>query len=262
MQATTLWRLACLLVLGSATLASCGQDEGTTPKSGGGGGASAGTPATPTAGDDSVALGGNAGASGGSTAGSTLGGSNTNLGGAAGTGAQPPTGTGGDAGALGNGGNGGGATTPNGEQLVLCTRLTGKVVHADAHTRAFATAVFADCRIKWIVPLKPDLDEYRQQLVVWDLEFWGCQGNPVKDFGLVWGTPALSAGDANLLIEHYLTTANTELTLSTDERVEMKAALDRLAEQLISSPSEEPSQSRCVTNTGGAGGAAGAGGAP
>lgn len=258
MQATRLWRLACLLVLGSATLASCGKDEGTshsvTPQ-GGASGASAGTPPTSTAGEPSGAVGGN----GGTTAGSSTGGSTTNVGGDAGAGAQSPTGMGGDGGALGSGGSG--ATPPTGEQLGLCARITGRVGHADAQSRAFATAVFTDCRIKWIVPLKPDLDEYRQQLVVWDLEFWGCQGSPVDDFGLVWGTPALSAGDAKLLIEHYLTTVNTELQLSTDERVEMKAALDRLAEQLISSPSEEPSQSSCVDNTGGAGGAAGVAGA-
>ena len=71
-----------------------------------------------------------------------------------------------------------------------------------------------------------------------------------------------NTGDANLLIDLYLTTTNAELELSTDERTEMKAALDRLAEQLISSPSEEPSQSSCVSNNGGTAGAAGAGGAP
>ena len=184
--------------------------------------------------------------------GTATGGADANTAGAAGVGGE-----------LGTAGNGGsGPTTPPGEQLTLCARISNRVPHADAHTRAFATAVFADCRIRWIVPLKPDLDEYRQQLVVWDLEFWGCQGNPVTNFGLVWGTPALSAGDAKLLIEQYLTTTNAELELSTDERAEMKAALDRLAEPLISSPSEQPSKSSCVQNTGGAGGAAGAGGAP
>jgi hypothetical protein len=268
MQATRLWRLACLLVLGSATLASCGKDEGTshsvTPQ-GGASGASAGTPPTSTAGEPSGPVGGNSGVSGGSTAGSSTGGSTTNVGGAAGAGAQAPTGMGGDAGsgALGNGGDGGsGATTPTGEQLGLCILIDNEVPHADAQARAFAKAVFADCRIRWVVPLGSNLDEYRQQLVIWDLQFWGCQGAPVNDFGLVWGTPALSVGDANLLIEHYLTTVDAELQLSTDQRIEMKAALDRLAEQLISSSSEEPSQSSCVDNTGGAGGAAGAAGAP
>lgn len=161
---------------------------------------------------------------------------------------------------LGNGGNG---PVPAGEQLVLCTRITGKIGHVSTQSKAFATALFADCRIKWVVPLKPDLDEYRQQLVDWSYDFWGCEpASPVADFGLVYGTPALSVGDANLLIEHYLTTVDTEVQLSTDERTEMKAALDRLAKPLISSPSEEPSQSSCVANTGGAGGAAGASGAP
>jgi hypothetical protein len=257
MQPTRLWRLACLLVLGSAALASCGKDEATKPSTTpqGGGGASAGTKGTPTGGDASGAVGGVSG----STGGSTTGGSTTNLGGDAGTGAQGfDAGAGG---ALGNGGNGGsGATAPSGEQLELCTRITGKVGHADAQARAFAKAVFADCDIRWVVPLGSDLDEYRQQLVVWSLEFWGCQGNPVTDFGLVWGTPELSAGDAGLLVDHYIATANAELALSIEERVDMASALNRLSEQLISSASVLPSQSSCMRNIGGAGGAAGAGG--
>lgn len=262
MQATRLWRLSCLLVLGSAALASCGKDEAAspsvTPQSGAGGGASAGTPAS-TAGDTAAPVGG-AGTSGGSTSG----GSPTNVGGdaTAGAGAQPPTGVGGDAGAGGALGGGGNGPVPPGEQLELCTRVTGKIGHVDAQSRAFATALFADCRIKWVVPPKADLGAYRQQLVDWTYDFWGCDpGQSVTDFGLAYGTPALSVGDANLLIEHYLTTVDAEVQLSTDERADMKAALDRLAKQLISSPSEEPSQSNCVSNTGGAGGATGAGGA-
>lgn len=264
MQPTRLWRLACLLVLGSAALASCGEDEAskpsTTPQ--GGVGASAGTKATPTGGNDSVPVGGNAGTAGSSTAGSAMGGSSSNVGGdaTAGAGAEPPTGVGGDAGAGGALGGGGNGPLPTGEQLVLCTRITGKIGHVDDQSRAFAKALFADCHIKWVVPLGSGLDDYRQQLVDWSYDFWGCEvGSPVADFGLVYGTPALSVGDANLIIEHYLTTVDAEVQLSTDERLEMKAALDRLAKQLISSPAEEPSQSSCVANTGGA---AGAGGAP
>lgn len=195
--------------------------------------------------------------SGGSTTGAS--GTNTGGDGAAGAGGHAPLGVAGAAGAGGVlGGGGSGPNSPGGEQLVLCIRITNQVPRADIQARAFAKAIFADCRIKWVVPLGEDLDEYRQQLVIWNLEFWGCQGKAVSDFGLVYGTPALSAGDASLLIEHYLTTVDAEVQLSTDERSEMKAALDRLAEQLISSPSEEPSQSSCVTNTGGAAGAAGA----
>lgn len=265
MQATRLWRLACLLVLGSAALASCGKDEATThpntPQGGANGGASAGTRATPVAGDDSGPLG-NGGASGGSTTtgGSTTGGSSTNVGGDGTAGAHANNGTMGDAGAGGVLGAGGsGANSPPGEQLVLCTRITSKVPHADAQARAFAKAVFGDCRIKWVVPLGPNLDEYRQQLVVWNLEFWGCQGKPVSDFGLVYGMPALSAGDADLLVELYLATVDAELQLSSEEKSVMKAALDRLAKPLISSPSADPSHSSCVDESGGT---AGHGGAP
>ena len=266
MQATRLWRLACLLVLGSAATASCGKDEAASPsitpgggEAGGGERSSAG--ATSTAGEDSGPLGGNASSTAGST--STMGGALPAGGTATGSAGATTAGAAGVGGELSSAGNGGsGSSTPPGEQLVLCTRLTNRVNHAVAQGKAFATAAYADCRVRWIVPLKPDLDEYRQQLVIWDLEFWGCQGNPVTNFGLVWGTPALSAGDASILIELYLTAANAELELSTDERTEMKAALDRLAEPLISSPSEDPSQSSCVDDTGSPSGTPGAGGDP
>jgi len=156
-------------------------------------------------------------------------------------------------------GGGGSGPEPSGEQLGFCARISGRVGHADAQARAFAKATFADCRVKWVVPLGPNLDEYRQQLVIWNLEFWGCQGQPVSDFGLVFGTPQLSTGDASLLIELYLATADAELQLSPDERDDMKAALDRLAKQLIFSPSSEPSHSQCPVEAGGAGSSGGAG---
>jgi hypothetical protein len=68
-----------------------------------------------------------------------------------------------------------------------------------------------------------------------------------------------------LLIEHYIAVATAELTLSPPEIAEMRAALERLAAPLIADPSLEPSQSRCDTESGGAGGmpaepAGGAGG--
>ncbi|RYZ09137.1 MAG: hypothetical protein EOO73_05065 [Myxococcales bacterium] len=119
------------------------------------------------------------------------------------------------------------------------------------------------------MPLDPNLDEYRQQLAIWNLEFWGCQGEPVTTLGLVWGTPRLSAGDVSRLIDAYLlaTDAPTaELGLSPVEYEEMKSALERLAAPYIADGSAEPSKPRCSSGNGGAGGeatsAAGAGGEP
>ena len=99
--------------------------------------------------------------------------------------------------------------------------------------------------------------------MIWNLQLWGCQGQPVGDFGLVYRTPPLSAGDANLLIELYLTAATAELDLRPSELDDMRGALERLSKPLIVSDSSEPSASVCPTGAGGAGGAgaAGAGGA-
>lgn len=251
MQATRLWVLACLSVLGSALLASCGEDEGASGTAAGTGGAHAGAPTTLGGGDS-------AGPAGGANSSGTLGG-----GGMTETsGASAGTGGGGEAGGGGvPGGGGHGPDRPTGEQLGLCARIAGKVPHADAQSRAFAKATFGDCRVRWLVPLGTQLDEYRQQLVVWSLEFWGCQGRPVETFGLVYGTPALSAGDARILNQHYLATAEAELDLSPGEYVQMQTALERLANPLITSASSEPSQSVCTGGAGGAGGADGAGGA-
>lgn len=168
--------------------------------------------------------------------------------------------TGGGAGSIG--GAGGGGMTSEGEQLPLCARLSLKTSRAFQHSRAFAQAVYADCRLSWLVPLGPNLDEYRQQLTIWDLEFWGCQGEPVTTFGLVWGTPELSSGDVAALIEAYLVATDAvdaQLGLSPAEYREMKSALERLGVPYIADRSSEPSNPSC--GAGGAGGEGGAGSA-
>ena len=150
-----------------------------------------------------------------------------------------------------------------GEQLELCARLSTKTTRAFRQSRAFAAAIYKDCRITWIVPRDPELDSYRQQLTIWDLEFWGCQGDPVQDFGLVWGRPELSRGDVTLLVDAYMAANDApeaELQLSPAEHREMKSALERLAAPYVTSESNEPSRPSCVTGAGGAGGAGGQGG--
>jgi hypothetical protein len=97
------------------------------------------------------------------------------------------------------------------------------------------------------------------QLVSFSYNLWGCERTlPVDEFGLVLGTPALSQGDVNVLIEHYLAAAQKTLDLSLEERQTMQAALVRLSKPLIADAATEPSKSACSVGAGGAGGVGGA----
>jgi hypothetical protein len=140
--------------------------------------------------------------------------------------------------------------------------LSSLVVHADNVGRAYGKAVYADCRLRWVIPLEQEpLIDFKNRLVIWSLDLWGCQGDPVTDLALVYGTPPLSPGDVTLLIDHYMTAAQNELDLSRDEFDELQAALHRLAAPLIVGTSTEPSNPQCMESggAGGGGGAAGAG---
>lgn len=250
----TRWLAWCVPLLLCSSFAACGKDEerpaAVTPEGGAGG--AAGETATPS------------GASGSSVAGSA-----SLTGGTAGAPITPQGGSGeGGEGAVANDGGsaGAGGAETKGEQLPLCARLSLKTSRAFRQSRAFAQAIYKDCRLSWLVPIGSDLDEYRQQLTIWDLEFWGCQGEPVTTFGLVWGMPELSAGDVTLLIDAYMVATEApeaELGLSPAEYSQMKTALERLAVPYTASNSTEPSNSAaCNTGGGGEGGGAGeAGGA-
>ncbi len=96
--------------------------------------------------------------------------------------------------------------------------------------------------------------DFLNQLQTWSMAFWGCTKTSVQTFALVYGAPALSAGDANALIEKYMTVAKAELSLSPAEANEMQAALERLSQQAIADPSLELSGSLCDTGGGGTGG--------
>jgi len=259
MHRTRFWALVCLGALGSAASFSCGSDEATShPHSDSGGAAGeAGATASPL-----PSAGGGAGAesSASGRGGASEPGGNEAAGGGAGGSASNTT-PGGDGGGLGLGGS---SDLPGveGEQLDLCARLSGLVVHADNVGRAYSNAAYDDCRIKWVIPVGSPLYDFRNKLVTWSLELWGCQGLPVDTFALVHETPALSSGDVGLLIGHYMAAAQNELDLSATEHEEMQAALERLAAPLIADNSSEPSRSQCASNggTGGAGGAEGAAG--
>lgn len=168
---------------------------------------------------------------------------------------MPDAGRGGDATTV-QGGQGGEAAAPSrGEELSFCPRLTGLSKLSLAVEEAYIEVSIVDCRIAWLIPRKQDLIDMRNELISWNRRFWGCEGIPVQSFPLVWGTPALSQGDAAVAIDIYLTASKTELELSPLEYDEMKAALQRLAGPLVVDPSNEPSQPSCAPD-----GAAGMGG--
>jgi hypothetical protein len=249
MLRTRLWVLVCLLAgAGQALLFGCGDDEGTSSGHGGSTHSSAGGEGA------SEAVAGN-------FTDSPLAGSSTqNPGGGAGGVDASITPTGG-VGLGGSAAGAGGASEPKlGEQLELCARLSGLTTHAFNVEQAYAKAAIKDCRVSWVIPRKDELVPFQNELVVWNLELWGCQGKPVESFALVFGTPTLSQGDAAILIDLYMTAAKNDLELSPPEFAELKAALERLAQPLLDSPSSEPSQPNCPVEMGGAGGAAGSGG--
>jgi hypothetical protein len=261
MQATRFSVPACLCLFASVLVLSCGGDEATTqphPACGACGGETAAAGAD-SAGFPSFTPGG----SGGSTA-TPVGGESAIAGtsGDAGSGTAGST-TGGAAGASMGGalaGDGGTATNSDGEQLELCVRLSQAAVHSTAVARAYPTSVYFDCRVHWVVALgTADLATFKNDLLSFNYAFWGCTGTPPVDtFALVFGTPPLSQGDVEALIDLYLADAHAELDLSPLESEQMRAALERLAKPLVTDPSFEPSKSECSAGAGGAG----AGGAP
>lgn len=179
----------------------------------------------------------------------------------AGTGAHGGQGGAGNGGAAG--GEAGATTVTSGEQLDLCKRLVHGSQDADTVASAYVGAVYRDCRVSWVVPRGQALADLVNQLVSFSYNLWGCERTlPVDDFGLVLGTPALSQGDLDVLLDHYLTAAQETLDLSREERETLLAALLRLAKPLMMDPSLEPSKSVCSDNTGGAGGVGSGGAAP
>lgn len=277
MRVTRFWVAThCVLLLASGTLLCCGKDEGLgVPASAGGasgdadeaaGGVSSSAPSAGTQAGGSLASssGAQAGDSAATSGGTQAGGGTANNGGTSSTitgAAGSPGASGGaaDAGAAPIGG-GGGTTPPAGEQLTLCDRITQRSTHAFNVARGYDHAVYDDCRTRWVTNLylvDKAREDFLNALQAWNLGFWGCGHDPVDNFALVYGTPALSAGDAAALIDKYMTIASSDLQLSPAENAEMEAALERLAQQDIADPSLELSNSLCQpVGGGGAGGGA------
>ena len=150
------------------------------------------------------------------------------------------------------------------EQLTFCPRLTTPSVNAFDVTRAYDHAVYDDCRVTWVTNLYLVVnarEDFLNNLLSWSLRFWGCQSPAVDDFALIYQKAPLTSADAAALIDDYIVVATAELTLSTQESSDMRAALTRLAQQTIAQDSADYSNSTCggPGGTGGPGGAGGAG---
>lgn len=166
----------------------------------------------------------------------------------------------GDAGAAGAGGAPEGSSL---EQLSFCARLDRLSIHSNNVVVYFDIAVYNDPCVDWVTTLHgtEHHSDFLNNLAVWNLRFWGCFAEGVSNFGLIYEPAPLSQGDAELLIDHYLRAATTELQLSSAEDAEMRAALERLARTVVVDPSSLPSHVDCLSGAGGAGGApSGAGG--
>ncbi|HKY36441.1 MAG TPA: hypothetical protein VJN18_10905 [Polyangiaceae bacterium] len=248
-----------LLLLAGGLLLNCGQDEAldagpTKPIEADGGDRIAGSGSSPVSGSSAGGMGQSGGNMTDAGEGPVLGGMPG--GGSTQAGAPPGAGSGGD------------DDGPPQERLSFGLRIPEPFEKSEDVTIGYTQAVFDDCRTKWVTKLFLDKDEqplFLNNLIDWNLDFWGCTlaAPPVSTFALIHEPAPLSAGDAALLIEHYITVATAELTLSPLEITEMRGALERLSRPLIVDPTAEPSQPDCGDpGSAGAGGAPGAAGAP
>lgn len=260
MHATRIRALVALAVLAlvGASAAGCGADETSSGTNcsecggEGGSGSGAGVAGDPvSASGSSMQPRGGAGASAGGAAPGSAG-TNDLVGGEGGTAGV---------GTIGGEAGGGASSGDDGEQLRICARLANGADDALTVQSDYTSALYEDCRVRWLFPSGQAFLDLANQLRRFNFQFWGCPGTPrVYTFALVSGTPALSQGDANLLIDHYLVAAQAAVDLTSLERQDMQAALIRLSSSLIVEPSLEPSKPACAAGGAGSGGSAGTGG--
>jgi hypothetical protein len=103
-------------------------------------------------------------------------------------------------------------------------------------------------------------------LNVWNQRFWGCKALGVETFPLLWEQPdVLTRGDVDRLIELYIQVLDgileldQQATLSPNETTEMREALERLSERMITDPTLDFSHPECLVPPAGEGGAGGEG---
>jgi hypothetical protein len=168
------------------------------------------------------------------------------------------TGSGGDGGSIDPGSGG------SSNALSLCVRLDSPTVLSFDLTRAYDHKVYADCRVKWVTDLYLRVDSrdaFLNNLLAWNMQFWGCTPPAPTDFALIYAPTALTSADAAALINDYIDAASVALAMSAPEIAGMRAALQRLSQSVVVRTSDEFSNPSCSdAGAGGSGGVAGAGG--
>lgn len=254
--------LPCCLALALVWASACNDDEdrAKTPSDSRGGARAAGAGGTgrEAGGTESLAPGGS------SSAGGTL----TPEGGATSAGQGP----GNEAGmkAVTEGGAGGASSPYSGvEKLSLCPRLDRELDVASTVTISFDFEVYSDPCVGWTTSLylvEKARPSYLNVLKAWNPGFWGCKDAGVETFALLWKQPdVLTRGDLDRLITLYIQVLDRDLELrsqaglSPAEIAEMRAALERLGQGMVTDPTLDFSHPECLLPPAGEGGAGGDG---
>jgi hypothetical protein len=125
-------------------------------------------------------------------------------------------------------------------------------------TLGYESALIADCRVNWVTTLYFDSsiglnerDVFLNNLILWNLELWGCNATAPSSFALIHRPVPLTSADARALIDDYVAVATDRLSMSPPEIAEMRALLTRLSEPVVEEVSDEYSNPDCAGGAGG-----------
>jgi hypothetical protein len=114
---------------------------------------------------------------------------------------------------------------------------------------AYLGKVKNDCRVAKLI--KPQTFDFANKLTAFTFSLWGCNDDPAKIFGLVDGITELSAADASVLIDYYVTLSKSAVGLGPKETAKLTLALECLAAQAITNPSTTEHELSICTPDGG-----------
>jgi len=149
-------------------------------------------------------------------------------------------------------------TETNTGKLLLCLRLNDPQ-HPEVVSNlsrkvvdGYLSALFVDCRITKIVDAIPGgLNAFANDLLSWNVSFWGCRDTATNEFGLIHdGVSGLTSADVATLIDHYMKAAIVELSLSAGEQLQMRQALTALGQTVVTRQSDEYTLSNCADGGG------------
>ncbi|HMJ10469.1 MAG TPA: hypothetical protein VK524_03630 [Polyangiaceae bacterium] len=117
--------------------------------------------------------------------------------------------------------------------LAICLRLSGSAEHEQMLSRftpLYLAALRNDCRLTRLTqpPRATTLPDFGNQLRQFNFSFWGCDSRPLSGFDIVYQPQTLTALDIAALIDSYVGSARTVLSLSPTEELAMRAELGRL----------------------------------